>query len=46
VRDALDEKMDRRYEFTLDDIAFLKAIGSSIEYSFKRDRSQGETQKQ
>jgi len=30
VRDALDEKMDRR-EFTVDDVLFLRSLGSNLE---------------
>jgi hypothetical protein len=30
-RDALDEKMDRRYEFPVDDVLFLRSVGSNIE---------------
>lgn len=31
VRDALDEKIDRRFEFTRDDEMFLRNIGSNLE---------------
>ena len=30
LRDALDKKLDRRFEFTQDDIEFLRSIGSDI----------------
>lgn len=31
VRDALDEKMDRQNRFTVEDVLFLRSIGSNIE---------------
>jgi hypothetical protein len=31
VRDALNEKMDRRCEFTVEDVLFLQSIGSNLE---------------